>query len=83
MGELVRMYRVVVLGGTPLSNSSQIFRLPLAFLILVAGGVGKSALTVRFTQGRFVSDYNPTIEGLSLAPCPPLKNSILHLNLTQ
>ncbi|KAK7686125.1 hypothetical protein QCA50_010937 [Cerrena zonata] len=41
MGELVRKYRVVVLG---------------------AGGVGKSALTVRFAQGRFVSDYNPTIE---------------------
>lgn len=32
---------------------------------LSAGGVGKSALTVRFVQGSFLDSYNPTIEGLS------------------
>ncbi len=28
-----------------------------------AGGVGKSALTVRFVKGEFPEHYNPTIEG--------------------
>ncbi len=27
-----------------------------------AGGVGKSALTVQFTQHHFVEEYDPTIE---------------------
>ena len=30
--------------------------------MLGAGGVGKSDLTLRFTQNRFVEDYDPTIE---------------------
>jgi small GTP-binding protein len=30
--------------------------------LLGAGGVGKSDLTLRFTQDRFVEDYDPTIE---------------------
>lgn len=34
----------------------------LKVCVLGAGGVGKSALTVRFTQGHFVSHYDPTIE---------------------
>lgn len=34
----------------------------LKVCVLGAGGVGKSALTVRFTQGLFVSHYDPTIE---------------------
>jgi hypothetical protein len=29
-----------------------------------AGGVGKSALTVRFTQDVFLENYDPTIEGM-------------------
>lgn len=29
----------------------------------VAGGVGKSALTVRFVQDIFLENYDPTIEG--------------------
>ena len=31
-------------------------------VIFGAGGVGKSALTVQFVQGYFISDYDPTIE---------------------
>src|SRR5258707_816506 len=34
----------------------------LKVCVLGAGGVGKSALTVRFTQGLFVAHYDPTIE---------------------
>jgi len=31
-------------------------------VIVGGGGVGKSALTVRFIQGQFIVDYDPTIE---------------------
>jgi GTPase SAR1 family protein len=31
--------------------------------VLLAGGVGKSALTVRFVRDVFVENYDPTIEG--------------------
>ncbi|KAH0788787.1 small GTP-binding protein [Histomonas meleagridis] len=31
-------------------------------VVFGAGGVGKSALTVQFVQGYFISDYDPTIE---------------------
>jgi len=31
-------------------------------VILGEGGVGKSALTIQFTQNHFVRDYDPTIE---------------------
>lgn len=31
-------------------------------IVVGAGGVGKSALTVRFIQGNFVEKYDPTIE---------------------
>ena len=30
--------------------------------VLGAGGVGKSALTLRFTHGSYVADYDPTVE---------------------
>ena len=32
----------------------------------LAGGVGKSALTVRFVRDEFVENYDPTIEGAQL-----------------
>jgi len=32
------------------------------FVVIGAGGVGKSALTVRFIQGNFLEKYDPTIE---------------------
>lgn len=35
------------------------------FLFIVAGGVGKSALTCRFVKDVFVDGYDPTIEGKS------------------
>jgi len=31
-------------------------------VVIGAGGVGKSALTVRFVQGKFIERYDPTIE---------------------
>merc|ERR1712137_277238 len=34
----------------------------LRIVVVGAGGVGKSALTVRFIQGNFVEKYDPTIE---------------------
>jgi hypothetical protein len=37
----------------------------LTFGAILAGGVGKSALTVRFIRNEFVEKYDPTIEGLS------------------
>ena len=35
---------------------------------IAAGGVGKSALTVRFVDNVFLSNYDPTIEGPLLFP---------------
>jgi len=32
------------------------------FIVLGSGGVGKSAITVKFVSGQFVAQYNPTIE---------------------
>ncbi|GCA65129.1 small GTPase superfamily, Ras type, partial [Kipferlia bialata] len=31
-------------------------------VIVGSGGVGKSAITIRFCQNKFVKKYNPTIE---------------------
>ena len=31
-------------------------------VVLGSGGVGKSALTVKFVSGKFVEKYDPTIE---------------------
>ena len=36
-------------------------------VVLGAGGVGKSALTVRWGRNEFLEQYNPTIEGASAA----------------
>ena len=33
--------------------------------VLGAGGVGKSALTLRYVRDFFISDWDPTIEGMS------------------
>ena len=42
----------------------------LTFGAIPAGGVGKSALTVRFIRNEFVEKYDPTIEGLSDSHSP-------------
>lgn len=34
----------------------------MKLLIVGPGGVGKSAMTVQFIQGKFVEEYDPTIE---------------------
>lgn len=34
----------------------------LKFVVLGPGGVGKSCLTIRFVQGKFITEYDPTIE---------------------
>jgi hypothetical protein len=45
-------------------SSSFIWRVPsLISAPNEAGGVGKSALTVRFMRGEFVENYDPTIQG--------------------
>jgi len=44
--------------STPKKVMSHEFRI----VVVGAGGVGKSALTVRFIQGNFVEKYDPTIE---------------------
>ena len=56
-------YRTVILGGAlSLAGSPSPHSRPR----IPAGGVGKSALTARFVGDAFLSNYDPTIEGLSL-----------------
>ena len=33
-------------------------------VVVGGGGVGKSALTIHFSQNHFVDEYDPTIEGM-------------------
>ena len=33
-------------------------------MVVGGGGVGKSALTILFSQNHFVDEYDPTIEGM-------------------
>jgi len=42
----------------PAMGSQQEYRI----VVVGSGGVGKSAVTVRFIQGRFTEKYDPTIE---------------------
>merc|ERR1711939_1283746 len=39
-------------------------------LVVVGGGVGKSALTIQFIQSHFVDEYDPTIEDSYRKQCP-------------
>ena len=36
----------------------------LKLVVVGGGGVGKSALTIQFSQNHFVDEYDPTIEGM-------------------
>lgn len=47
------------------------------FIILTAGGVGKSALTIRFGKNLFIEQYDPTIEGMF---CRSKSTSLFPLN---
>lgn len=39
-------------------------------VVVGAGGVGKSALTIQLIQNHFVDEYDPTIEVSGAAPAP-------------
>lgn len=41
-------------------------------VVVGAGGVGKSALTIQLIQNHFVDEYDPTIEVSVSAPVPSL-----------
>jgi hypothetical protein len=56
----MREFNAVVLGGR--FHFIHLTR-PVANFSAEAGGVGKSALTVRFMRGEFVENYDPTIQG--------------------
>lgn len=56
----MREYEVVVLGGERPFLVPRVISLAHA---APAGGVGKSALTVRFVKDSFLEHYDPTIEG--------------------
>ena len=61
-------YKLVVVGGKDallLRHGfviSSLFALHDSTLIIAAGGVGKSALTIQLIQNHFVDEYDPTIE---------------------
>ena len=40
-------------------------------MVVGGGGVGKSALTIQFSQNHFVDEYDPTIEGMYRVSHPP------------
>jgi hypothetical protein len=56
----MREFNVVVLGGANDTHSQGHL---LIYTCIPAGGVGKSALTVRFVRDIFIENYDPTIEG--------------------
>ena len=39
-------------------------------MVVGGGGVGKSCLTIQLIQSHFVDEYDPTIEGILVAPAP-------------
>lgn len=60
----MRQFSSVVLGGAcSLLSMTQVLN------HFTAGGVGKSALTVRWVRAVFLDSYDPTIEGLSFLRC--------------
>jgi len=60
----MRQFNVVVLGGKSLFQTGC---LGILITLLAAGGVGKSALTVRWVRDVFLETYDPTIEGTLLS----------------
>lgn len=57
----MRQFSSVVLGGKhPLYTA---YSRAAVLMACIAGGVGKSALTVRWVRAVFLDSYDPTIEG--------------------
>nr|ACO10571.1 Ras-related protein R-Ras2 precursor [Caligus rogercresseyi] len=52
-------------GGNSESGLAQCYKL----VVVGAGGVGKSAITIQFIQSYFVTDYDPTIEDSYTKQC--------------
>ena len=48
-------------------------------VVVGAGGVGKSALTIQLIQNHFVDEYDPTIEVSALCVC---QRDCLHVYLS-
>jgi len=63
----MREFNAVVLGGRFLFHY---LTRATANFSAKAGGVGKSALTVRFMRGEFVENYDPTIQGTCARSSP-------------
>ncbi|EJD01066.1 ras-1 [Fomitiporia mediterranea MF3/22] len=64
-GQFLREYKLVVVGGGGEHTLHNAFPFVLAYIPNrrpCDEGVGKSALTIRFIQGQFVDEYDPTIE---------------------
>jgi hypothetical protein len=74
----MREFNIVVFGGEPSAMQVLITQNQGAcacanadrFDSYPAGGVGKSALTVRFVRDVFVTNYDPTIEGTQRRALP-------------
>ena len=45
-------------------------------VMLGSGGVGKSALTVKFVTGQFAERYDPTVEGLRIIYIISINSSV-------
>jgi len=53
---------VITDGGTVGQKKKSSAKPEMKIAVIGAGGVGKSAITVQYVQGRFLVDYDPTIE---------------------
>ena len=58
-GKILRFYIGICVDNMASESKNDI---DCKVVLLGAGGVGKSALTIRFVTGKFAEDYDPTIE---------------------
>ena len=57
--------RYVCVSLTPQAKFLREYKL----VVVGGGGVGKSALTIQFSQNHFVDEYDPTIKGVCVCVC--------------